>query len=105
MDIGSYTRTHAERFIMDIHIPNENEAGQLKQEVETLRKNVQEVLAHPGEWVLIQGDHIIGYFKSFADGIADGYKQFGLKQFMVQEIDALTRPPIQLRSNCIPATF
>ena len=79
---------------MDVHIPDENQAGQLRQEVATRRQNIDEILKHPGEWVLVQGDCIVGYHQTFTAGLEEGYKKFGVdKMFMVQEVDSLTRPP------------
>lgn len=41
---------------------------------------------HHGEYVLIHGDDISGYFSSFSDALHEGYQKFGLKPFMVKEV-------------------
>ena len=87
------------------HIPSEAESGVLCREINTLRKNLKSVLQHPGEYVLIFEDGIVGYYKSYSDAINKGYGRFGLKQFMVHEVDELTRPPMRLPMGCIPITL
>ncbi len=81
---------------MDIYIPipTKEEAGELWQEVETLRRNLDEVLKHPGEFVLIKGDDIIGYYKDFKACMEEGYRRFLNEVFMAQSVDAITNPII-----------
>jgi hypothetical protein len=79
------------------YIPIDARFSELRHEVDTLCRHLEEVLKHPGEYVLIQGDDIVGYYSSFSAAIGEGYKRRGLEEtFMVKEVDELTRPPIRL---------
>lgn len=75
-----------------IYISNAAEAGDLREEVRTLRRNLKKILKHHDEWVLIKGKVVVGFFKSFAEGITVGYNRFGLKKFMMAEVNRLTKP-------------
>jgi len=86
-------RSHVHLRKILAHIPTEAESGDLWREIRTLRKNLREILRHPHKHVLIHGDEIAGYLDSYSDAINEGYKRFGLDQFMVHEVDELTRPP------------
>ncbi len=80
---------------MKVFIPNVPKSSVLYREIETLRKNLPEILAHPGEWVLIQGETVADFFKSYAAALEAGYKRFGLETFMVKGVDELTGPPLR----------
>jgi len=68
---------------------------EIKREAETFRDNHAGIMKHAGEYVLIQGDSVVDFFPSYNDAITDGYKRFGLANFLVQ--------PVQLQSNPIRA--
>lgn len=75
---------------------------QLKQELETFKKSRNKLLAEAkGQYALIKEDKIIGTFSSFDDALAEGYKKFGNKPFLVKEITDIeevnyfTRPVIK----------
>lgn len=90
---------------MKIVLPSETESGVLRQEINTLRRNLEEVLKHPDKWVLIKGDDIVNYYESYSDALTDGYARFGREIFMVKEIDELTRPPMRMPSGAMPVTL
>jgi hypothetical protein len=88
-----------------VNIPLGEEAGPFAVECDTLRQHIDEVAKHPGEYVLVKGRQIVGYFKDFEAGLTEGYKRFGLGWFMFQSIDALTAPPIRLPHGCEPVSL
>lgn len=49
---------------------------------------------HHGEYVLIHGEEICGYFSSFSDALHEGYEKFGLDPFMVKQVSLVE--PIHL---------
>jgi hypothetical protein len=68
---------------------------EIKREAETFRDNRADIMKHDGEYVLIRGDAVVDFFPSYGEAITDGYKRFGLANFLVQ--------PVQLQSNPIRA--
>ena len=59
----------------------------LEKEKETYAKKFPELEEHLGEYVLIHGEEVAGIFEAYADAIAQGYRQFGLKPFLVKRIE------------------
>jgi hypothetical protein len=99
-------RSHARLRKILTHIPTEAESGDLWREINTLRRNIREILRHPHKYVLIHGDDVIDYFGDYPKALGEGYRRFGLDdQFMVHEVDSLTRPPIWLPPGVIPVTL
>jgi hypothetical protein len=47
---------------------------------------------YEGRYVLIHGDQVVDTFTSYDDALKEGYKQFGLKPFLVKQI--LTIEPV-----------
>lgn len=70
----------------------------LEKELETYKKNLPELKAHEGKFVLIQGENVVDFFSSYDDALKEGYKKFKLTPFLVKQISAvepvfyLTRP-------------
>jgi hypothetical protein len=70
----------------------------LEKELETYKKNLPELKAHEGKFVLIHGETVVDLFSSYDDALKEGYKQFKLTPFLVKQISAvepvfyLTRP-------------
>ncbi len=62
----------------------------LKEEIQTLQKNIEEILKHSNKHVLIIGKNI-SYFTSYSDALEEGYRLCGLGDFMVQEVNDLTK--------------
>lgn len=61
----------------------------LEMEKETYKKNLPELKEHEGKFVLIHEDQIIDTYTSYEDAIKEGYKEFGLKPFLVKQIHAI----------------
>lgn len=61
----------------------------LEKELETYRKNLPELKAHEGKFVLIHGETIVDFFSSYDDALKEGYKQFQLAPFLVKQISAV----------------
>lgn len=60
---------------------------QTKQESEVFAANVNEWRnSHLGEFVLIKGDQVIGFFPSLDDAFRTGTEKFGLDPFTVRQV-------------------
>ncbi|TSC67710.1 MAG: hypothetical protein CEO19_93 [Parcubacteria group bacterium Gr01-1014_73] len=84
---------------MKVILPSEAESGVFRQEINTLRRNLGEVLKHSGEWVLIKGDNIVDYYKSFSEAITEGYDRFGREVFMTHEVGELTHTLVEATAH------
>ena len=62
----------------------------LEKEIETYEKKLHsELLAHEGQFVVIQGEEIAGYADSYSDALRLGYGKFSLSPFLVKRIQAV----------------
>jgi len=61
----------------------------LEKELATYQAKLPELKQHEGKFVLIHGDQIVDTFSSYDDALKEGYKQFGLKPFLVKQILAI----------------
>lgn len=61
----------------------------LEKELETYKKNLPELKAHEGKFVLIQGENIVDFFSSYDDALKEGYKRFSLTPFLVKQVSAV----------------
>ena len=83
----------------------------LEQEIATYQSKLSELKQHEGKFVLIHQDKIIDTFTSYDDALKEGYKQFGLKPFLVKQILAIepvfcfTRPIGSVRKVLYHAAF
>jgi hypothetical protein len=41
---------------------------------------------HVGEFVLIKGDEVVGFYGSLADAFAEGMRRYGLEDFFIDQI-------------------
>jgi hypothetical protein len=64
----------------------------LEKELATYQAKLPELKQHEGKFVLIHGDQVVDTFTSYDDALKEGYKQFGLKPFLVKQI--LTIEPV-----------
>jgi hypothetical protein len=77
----------------------------LEKELATYNARLPELKQHEGKYVLIQGDNVIDLFSSYDDALKEGYKRFGLAEFMVKQIHAIepvyffTRPIAGVRKT------
>ena len=61
----------------------------LEREKATYRKLLEDrehANEHHGEYVLIHGEEVCGYFSSYSDALHEGYDKFGLESFMVKQV-------------------
>jgi hypothetical protein len=61
----------------------------LEQEQATYDRELPNLRAHPGKWVLIQGDKVIGLYDTYNDALKVGYDTFKLLSFLVKQIQAV----------------
>ena len=60
----------------------------LERELETYKRELPNLLADQGKYVLIIGEDVIGTFAAYEDALKEGYERAGLKPFLVKQIDA-----------------
>jgi hypothetical protein len=58
----------------------------LEKELATYQANLPTLKEHEGKYVLIQGDSVVDTFSSYDDALKTGYREFGLKPFLVKQI-------------------
>jgi hypothetical protein len=63
-----------------------NMGTELAKELETYNAHKADLLKDAGKFVLVHGDQLAGVYDTYADALREGYKQFQLKPFMVQQI-------------------
>lgn len=67
-------------------------ANTLISELVTYRDRLDEILAHEGEYVLIKGDQIMGYFPSPGEALAMAVKKFGRVPCLIKRVVEFERP-------------
>jgi hypothetical protein len=73
----------------------------LKTEIETYCREKERLVAESaGKYVLIHGKGVIGTWDSYEDALKEGYKQFGLKPFLVKQIEAIEQVHFFTRELC-----
>ena len=66
-----------------------NPAMALEKELATFQRELPNLLAEEGKFVVIFGDELVGTYTSYEDALKVGYEKFGLKPFLVKKIQAL----------------
>ena len=61
----------------------------LEKELETYKKELPNLLAEEGQYVVICGDEITGVYASYEDALKVGYDKCGLSPFLVKKIQAV----------------
>ena len=61
----------------------------LKHELETFEKLGQRLQNDEGRFALVSGEKLIGIFDGYQDALEAGYKECGLKPFLVKRISAI----------------
>lgn len=61
----------------------------LEHELATYEEHLPELAQHEGRFVLIHGDDVVDTFSSYADALRQGYRQFGLRPFLVKRIETV----------------
>ena len=60
----------------------------LEKELETYKRKLPELIVDAGKFALIHGDEVIGVFGTYEDALREGYHNFKLEPFLVQQIQA-----------------
>ena len=58
----------------------------LDLEMETYRRELPNLMAHEGQYVIIKGDHVLGTYDSYGDALKIGYAEYKLEPFLVKHI-------------------
>ena len=61
----------------------------LEQEVETYQRELPKLLDQAGQFVLIHGKDVAGFFETYSDALQAGYDKFYPQAFMVKKIEAV----------------
>ena len=64
----------------------------LDLELAVYRRSLKEWENREGEYVLIKGEEICGFFSSYDDALKIGYEKFGLEPFLVKQISVIGKP-------------
>ena len=67
-----------------LHGDGENSVAAIAEEIATYRSQLSELLAYEGQFVLIKGDKVIGFFDDASEAIREGYRRFGIVPFLVK---------------------
>ena len=59
---------------------------ELIEESRTYETHVSEWASHEGEFVLIRGSEVIGFFETYEEALSQGYQRFGLVPFFVKKV-------------------
>ena len=68
------------------HLYPETCPKDINREVATLQRHQAEISKKVGKFVLIQGDSVVDYFRSYGDALHEGYDRFGLGSFLVRPV-------------------
>ncbi len=60
----------------------------LEKEQATYQRELPNLLANEGKFVLIHGDGVAGVFDTYHDALQIGYQQFKLEPFFIKQISA-----------------
>ncbi len=61
----------------------------LEKELETYQRELPNLIGqHAGKFVLIGGDKVSGTWETYRDALQEGYRLYGLKPFLVKQIQA-----------------
>ena len=61
-------------------------AEPLKEETRTYESLVAQWAEHEGQFVLIHGSDVIGFYRSSEEALTAGYERFGVAAFLVKEV-------------------
>jgi hypothetical protein len=72
----------------------------LEKELETFKRELPNLLAQEGKYVVVSGDDIVGVFAAYEDALTVGYEKCGLKPFLVKKIQAICRGAFKIALLC-----
>jgi hypothetical protein len=58
----------------------------LEREIDTYRRKLPELLPHKGEYVVIHGEEVVGFYAVLEDALRAGYGRFGDEPFLIREV-------------------
>jgi hypothetical protein len=61
----------------------------LEIEMKTYEDNVEKWAENTGRFVLIHGEEVVDFFAAYEDALKAGYQKYGLKPFLVKQINAV----------------
>lgn len=61
----------------------------LEKELETFKRELPNLLAEEGKFVVISGDQVAGIYVSYEDALKVAYEKCGLTPFLVKKIQAV----------------
>ena len=61
----------------------------LDQELTVYQRNLADWSAHAGQYVLIRGEEVCGFYSSYEDALKAGYEKFGLEPFFIKQISVV----------------
>ena len=73
-------------------------AKELDVELAVYQRNLKEWENREGEYVLIKGEEMCGFFSSYDDALKTGYEKFGLESFLVKQINVIEQAHFISRS-------
>ena len=78
----------------------------LEKELETYKQKLPELKESEGKYVLIQDATVVDVFTSYDDAIKAGYQRFGLKQFLVKQVQSIEQVQFVFRlvDPCLQTT-
>lgn len=60
--------------------------SELTKEIATYDKHVGGWAEHDGQFVLICGTEIVGFYDAYEKALSEGYTRFGMVQFLVKRV-------------------
>lgn len=72
-------------------LASQRRGGALDKEINTYRKHLETWSDKSGQYVLICGTTVKGFFPTYDEAIEKGYKQFGLGLFLVKQVNVPER--------------
>ena len=61
----------------------------LDKELATYKRMLSSLMTQEGKFALIAGDKLLGTFDTYSDALAEGYREMGLKPFLVKRISSV----------------
>lgn len=72
----------------------------LEKEIETYNRELPKFTDQEGNFIVIQGDAVIGVYVSYEDALKVAYEKCGLKPFLVKQIQSVEQIQFFSRDLC-----